>query len=158
MKNVLTAIDLQFTVLDKRSREFLALLTPETLYLRPRKLENSMTPFSCGEYILRSAAMVEQTFGGITTRLWDDPFEWTLPEKLSDVAKIVNYLDEVDATRRNGMGFFTSDDDLLREIPAPERVLPIITILLDTLSRARHYQGRGFAIFLMISDVKLPRL
>ena len=39
--------------------------------------------FSCGEYILRSAAAVEQTFGGITTRLWDDPFEWTLPEALS---------------------------------------------------------------------------
>lgn len=157
MNSVLSAIELQFTALDRRSRELLTLLAPDTLYKRPRVLEKPMTPFSCGEYVLRSAAMVEQTFGGITTRLWDDPFEWTLPEKLSKIADIVNYLDEVDATRRNGMGFFTSEDDLLREMPAPERVLPIITILLDTLARANHYQGRAFAVFQMISDAKLPR-
>ena len=29
-----------------------------------------------------SAGTIEQTFGGITANLWDDPFEWTLPETL----------------------------------------------------------------------------
>jgi hypothetical protein len=32
------------------------------------------------EQILRSARIVEQVSGGITANLWDDPFEWTLPE------------------------------------------------------------------------------
>ena len=30
---------------------------------------------SIGESVLRSAAAIEQTFGGITANLWDDPFE-----------------------------------------------------------------------------------
>ena len=49
--------------------------------------------------LLRSAAAVEQTFGGITTRLWDDPFEWTLPEKLSSTDLLIGYLNEVEQTR-----------------------------------------------------------
>ena len=117
-----------------------------------------MGMFSCGEYILRSAAMVEKTFGGITTRLWDDPFEWTLPEKLSDRESIIRYLDEVEETRKNGFSFFTSDADLKKELPAPEKLRSIIQILLDTLAMANHFQGRAFAVFQMISDEKLPRL
>ena len=69
--------------------------------------------------ILRSAAAVEQTFGGITTRLWDDPFEWTLPEALSTNELILNYLNETEETRRKCFAFFASDEDLRREIPAP---------------------------------------
>lgn len=117
-----------------------------------------MTPFSCGEYILRSAGAVEQTFDGLTTRLWDDPFEWTLPEKLSTHAAIVQYLDEVEATRKRGFAFFTSDDDLRREIPAPEKLRPLGDILTDTLARASHLQGRAFAIFQTLTNEKPPRL
>jgi hypothetical protein len=40
--------------------------------------EQPATGDSCGEQVLRSAAIVEQSFGGLTANLWDDPFEWTL--------------------------------------------------------------------------------
>lgn len=114
--------------------------------------------FSCGEFILRSAGAVEQTFGGITTRLWDDPFEWTLPEELSTADLMANYLAEVEETRRRGFALFNSDEDLQREMPAPEKLKTIFEILLETVSRAEHFQGRAFAIFQMFSDEKLPPL
>jgi len=98
------------------------------------------------------------TFGGITTRLWDDPFEWTLPEKLSTHLAILQYLDEVETTRLKGFSFFTSDNDLGREIPAPEKMRPLADILIDTVSQASHLQGRAFAIFQTLSGDKLPRL
>ena len=98
------------------------------------------------------------TFGGITTRLWDDPFEWTLPEKLSDRGSIIRYLDEVENTRAHGFGFFESDADLVKELPSPDKLRPLIEVLLETIARAEHYQGRAFAVFQMLSDQKLPRL
>ena len=55
---------------------------------------------SIGENILRSAAIIEQTCGGLTANLWDDPFEWTLPETLSTANLIVEYLSEVDLARQ----------------------------------------------------------
>src|SRR3712207_7579473 len=55
----------------------------EKLYWQPEVARARTFPvYSCGEHVLRSAAAVEQTFGGITVNLWDDPFEWTLPESL----------------------------------------------------------------------------
>ena len=102
--------------------------------------------------------MVEKTFGGITTRLWDDPFEWTLPEKLSQRNDIIQYLDDVEQTRIRGFAFIAADTALLTQIPAPETLLPLNTILLETLVSASHYQGRAFAVFQMLSDEKLPRL
>jgi hypothetical protein len=158
MDRILTALNLQFKALDRRSRDLLNRLSESQLFDRPDSSEVSMTPFSCGEYILRSAATVEQTFDGLTTRLWDDPFEWTLPEKLSTTAAILQYLDEVEATRRRGFGFFNSDDDLRREIPSPETIRPITDILLDTLTRASHLQGRAFAIYQTITGEKPPRI
>ena len=158
MDPILSSFDLQFTSIDSRSRELLAVVPEDMLYGRPREIERQLTPFSCGEYILRSAAMVEKTFGGITTRLWDDPFEWTLPEKLSSKKAVLEYLDEVETTRSAGFTFIASDDQLLRAMPSPERIRPIIDILLECLSQASHYQGRAFSIFQMLSDEKLPRL
>jgi len=158
MKAILSAFDRAFLSLDDRSRKLLSNISRDQLFQRPREIPHSMAMFSCGEYILRSAAMVEKTFGGITTRLWDDPFEWTLPEKLADPEAIFRYLDEVEETRLKGFSFFTSDADLQREMPAPEKLTPIIDIFLDTLARAEHFQGRAFAVFQMISDEKLPRV
>lgn len=158
MDSVLTAFDLGFLSLDARSRALLTKVRSEDLFLRPRIIANSMAIFSCAEYLLRSAAMVEKTFGGITTRLWDDPFEWTLPEKLADHKSITQYLDEVEKTREKGFSFFTADSELLRTIPAPEKLVSIVQIFIDTLAKAEHFQGRAFAVFQMISDEKLPRL
>lgn len=147
MNSILASLNRQFVSLDKRSRELLDKIDDAQLFVRVADT-GSLSGASVGEYVLRSAAMVEKTFGGITTRLWDDPFEWTLPEKLSDKAAVVNYLDEVEATRKRGFAFFASDDDLSRQIPAPEKLTPIIDILLDALVKASHYQGRAAAIVL----------
>jgi len=146
MDSIIAGFERAFVALDARSRELLERVDDDQLFVRVADT-GSLSGASVGEHILRSAAMVEKTFGGITTRLWDDPFEWTLPEQLSDKAAVHNYLDEVEATRAKGFGFFTSDDDLLREIPAPERLTPIIDILLCALARAAHFQGRAFAVF-----------
>ncbi|MEQ1603711.1 MAG: hypothetical protein ABL999_02470 [Pyrinomonadaceae bacterium] len=158
MGTILSAFDRSFIKLDARSRKLLDKIPEVRLFEKPREIANSMAMFSCGEYLLRSAAMVEKTFGGITTRLWDDPFEWTLPEKLATHADISRYLDEVEATRLKGFSFFTSDDDLARDMPAPERLTPIAEIMIETLAKAEHFQGRAFAVFQMLFDDKLPRI
>ena len=158
MGPILLSFDRQFTSIDDSSRQLLNLMPEEMLYRRPREIQRQLTPFSCGEYILRSAAMVEKTFGGITTRLWDDPFEWTLPEKVSSKKSVLEYLDDVEKTRSAGFAFIASDDQLVRSIPSPEKIRPIIAVILECISEASHYQGRAFAIFQMLSNEKLPRL
>lgn len=157
MHPMLRSFELRFAAIHKRSVSLVGELSDTDLFRRPRDL-GSMAMFSAGEYILRSAAAVEQTSGGITTRLWDDPFEWTLPEKLSSRESVIEYLDEVDDTRRKAFRFFTSDSDLSKQIPAPEQLRSIFDLMLETLARSEHYQGRAFAIFQMLSDKKLPRL
>ncbi|MGB7069093.1 MAG: hypothetical protein WBD22_06325 [Pyrinomonadaceae bacterium] len=146
-----------FDFLLERTEELVRKIEQDDLFVRPRDLPRTFTMFSCGEYILRSAAVVEQSFGGIMTRLWDDPFEWTLPEKLSTNQLVLEYLDEVRRTARKGICVVSSDDDLKRQVPSPERLRTLFEILLDTLSRADHFQGRAFAVFQMLSDQKLPK-
>lgn len=158
MRTILDSFDRRFKVIHSRSLELLSKLNNEQLFTKPRDLDNTFEIFSCGEFILRSAGAVEQTFGGITTKLWDDPFEWTLPEKLSTVDLIQEYLDEVETTRRNGFSFLKTDADLARQIPAPDELKTLHEILLDTVARAEHYQGRAFVVFRMLSDEKLPRV
>jgi hypothetical protein len=158
MRNILNALSFEFSAIDSRSRTLLSVIGPDELYRRPAGSSNTSEPFSCGEFIARSAAEVEKTFGGITTRLWDDPYEWTLPESLSSIVAILEYLDEVEATRSKGFDFLTSDADLAREIPAPSELRPIGWLLFDTISRAAHYQGRAYAIYQAVSLRRPPRL
>lgn len=158
MDTILGSFDRRFASLGERSMSLIRKVDDDDLFRRPRELDRSMAMFSCGEYVLRSAAVVEQTCGGITTRLWDDPFEWTLPEQLSTSERIIAYLNEVEAARDAAFKFFRSDDDLMKEIPAPEKQRTIFDLLLETLARAEHYQGRAFAVFQMFSDTKLPRV
>ena len=155
MKQLIETFGAQFLSLHNRSCELIAKIPHEKLYWQPREKDALFPVNSCGEYILRSAAAVEQTFGGITARLWDDPFEWTLPEQLSTNALVLEYLREVEATRLKGFAFFTSDEDLKREMPAPEKLRLIFQILLETIARAEHFQGRAYAVFQMFSDDKL---
>jgi hypothetical protein len=158
MKSLIKTFEEQFEKLHDRSWKFVSMIPDDKLFWKPREFESIYTMFSCGEYVLRSAAAIEQAFGGITTRLWDDPFEWTLPEELSTTEKLLEYLREVEETRRKGFAFFNSDADLLREMPAPEKLKSIAAILLETLARAEHFQGRAFAVYQMFSDSKLPRV
>lgn len=158
MNLLLTAFENRFVLVRDRSVKLLTLTGEDFLYRQPREIPKTFAMFSVGEYLLRSAASVEQTFGGITTKLWDDPFEWTLPERLSTTDDVLEYLNEVEETRAKGFAFFKSDADLNLQIPAPERLTSIFDLLLSTVARAEHFQGRAFAIFQMFSDEKLPRL
>ena len=155
MKNLISILDERFADLHNRSFSFVGKIPREKLYWQPRETNDLFPVYSCGEYILRSAGAVEQTFNGLTAKLWDDPFEWTLPEALFDNEKIVEYLDEVDEIRKRGFSLFASDNDLLKEIPAPVKLKTIFGLLLETLTRAENYQGRAFATFRFFSDEKL---
>lgn len=157
MKTLIDILDQRFKLLDARSIDLVKKTPVEKLYWQPREIARDFPVNSCGEYILRSAGKVEQTFGGITTKLWDDPFEWTLPEALSTNELILNYLSEVEETRRRGFTFFKSDEDLKRELPAPEKLTPVFSLLLETLAAAENYQGRAIALFRIFSDAKISR-
>lgn len=158
MQDLLDSLQQRFAALHARSLALLLKTEQEDLFRKPRELGRSMAMFSVGEYLLRSAGAVEQMSGGITTRLWDDPFEWTLPERLSTLAAITDYLNDVERARLSAFKFFRSDEDLTRRIPAPEILRSIFDLLLETLTRAEHFQGRAFAVFQMLSDEKLPRI
>src|ERR1041385_8188606 len=134
----------QFAEIHKISCDFTAGLAAELLYPRPAQASPND---ACGEQILRCSAVIEQSFGGLTANLWDDPFEWTLPETLDTPAKVLEYLREVEDLRNRGFLAFKDDSDLSKEIMTPAGPTEILPFLLDTLTRARHHQQRAFSIF-----------
>lgn len=129
--------DQQFAELHASWRELIEQLSNDSIY---RRASESDSTLSCGEYIVKSARVVEQAFGGITANLWDDPFEWTLPESLTTPQKLFEYFDEVEATRRRGFALFQNDEDLLKQVMTPTGETQLASLLLDTLVRARHHQ------------------
>src|SRR5215204_499854 len=136
---IVRGLDEQFAALHGRSLALVQALPAERLYWQPAREPGARTfpVYSCGEHLLRSAAAVEQTCGGIAVNLWDDPFEWTLPEALPTGERVVEYLDEAEATRRRAFALFTSDRDLLREIAAPPgEMRTLFSLLTETLVRA----------------------
>jgi len=95
-------------------------------------------------HLLRSAAVIEQMCGGLTANLWDDPFEWTLPETLSTADRRIEYLSEVDLARQRAFDAITDDGALTKYISVPSgepRLL--ISLLLETLVKASDYRGRA---------------
>ena len=147
MRESIDRLDAQFADLHARSLDLIARVSRERLYAKSDGSADSL-----GEQILRSAAVVEQSFGGLTANLWDDPFEWTLPETLNAPAKVLDYLDEVEATRRNAFGSFESDEDLSKEIMTPAGSAQLLPFLLDTLRRARHHHQRAVTIFELLNE------
>ena len=119
-------------------------ITPDLLYSRPPHV-------SIGENVLRSAAVLEQTFGGLTANLWDDPFEWTLPEALSTPELVNEYLSEVDAARERAFKSIASDRDLTKYISGPSgEPQQLFALLLGTLLKAGDYHGRSVATVKML--------
>ena len=97
--------------------------------------------------VLRGAAVVEQTFGGITANLWDDPFEWTLPETLNTPELLVEYLNEVEATRQRAFASLVSDEALGRDIVVPSGQRQTLQSLFrETITRAAAFQSRAVEI------------
>ncbi|MBK8811301.1 MAG: hypothetical protein IPN69_11300 [Acidobacteria bacterium] len=157
MRDFLDTFERRFGELHLRTCDLVSMIPEGKLYWQPRATEALFPINSCGEYVLRSAAAVESTFGGITAKLWDDPFEWTLPEMLATNGLVLEYLAEVESTRVRGFAFLGDDADLRRLIPAPEKLRSIFDILLDTIARSDHYLGRAYGVFRLFSDDKLPR-
>ena len=153
MKESIASLDREFVLIHRGSRELVDRITPKLLYQKVRAAPSGPAR-SFGEEILRSAAAVEQAFGGITANLWDDPFEWTLPETLTTREKVCEYLDDVEATRKRGFELLRSDDDLEKEIMAPAGATKLARLLLDTLERAGHYLGSAEAIFKLLQTEK----
>ena len=87
-------------------------------------------------FVVRSAAVVEQCFGGITSNLWDDPFEWTLDEHFVDKASVIKYLKEVYETMGRGFDSIRSDRELAKIIATPGGQKPILSVVLQSLLKA----------------------
>ena len=146
-RRIVGSLDRAFALLHASSCDIVGRTTSEQLY-EPRG-----GVLSIGESVLRSAAVVEQTFGGITANLWDDPFEWTLPEHLTTPAKVIEHLEEVEAVRARAFASFADDSCLTKQIATPaEQSEPLVDLLLETLRRAAAYQGQAGGKFVSRSD------
>lgn len=139
-RDIVASLDREFARLHSHSLGIIE-RTPASLLYEASTLAGLR---SIGENVLRSAAAIEQTFGGLTANLWDDPFEWTLPEQLSTPSTVLAHLLEVEQTRTHAFRSFTGDPCLLKSIATPaDGLVSLIELLLQTLLRAAHYQGRA---------------
>ena len=146
---VIESFDAEFERLHARSLRLIETTPQAKLYGEPDA--NNST--SLGILVLKSAGVVEQTCGGITSNLWDDPFEWTLPETLSTSARVIEYLGVVEETRKHAFACFSGDGDLMKKIATPSgEMRPLISLLLDTLVRALGFQGRAVALWATVSQ------
>src|SRR6185295_10595388 len=130
MDIIIRMYEAQFLELHTQSLALLKEVPQEQLYWRPQHLEDATQNYSVGEYLLKSAGAVEQTFGGLTANLWDDPFEWTLPETIDTKGKFESYLGEVEATRQRGFALFSGDDVLEKEVAMPSGEMQTISNVL----------------------------
>ena len=135
MNPFITWFDQEFKRLESEWRESLGELDSSNLY---SEAQQELSP--AAEQILRSARIVEQVSGGITANLWDDPFEWTLPETLSTKEKLMAYVDEVRAARASAFQLLAHDADLLKTVMAPRGPTQLMSLLLDALVRATYHQ------------------
>ena len=148
---ILTIVERDFASLIGSLRELIESVPPELLYRHPPTV-------SIGENILKSAGIIEQTCGGLTVNLWDDPFEWTLPEALSDSDRIVQYIGEVDQARQDAFISFGSDAALTKLVSLPTgEARPLLTVLTSSLVRAADYRGRAINTFKIVSDKSASR-
>jgi hypothetical protein len=155
-RGMVESLDREFACLHLRSCAVVEKTPVEILYAPPTKTEFESLP-SVGESVLRCAAAVEQTFGGITANLWDDPFEWTLPEYLKTPANITEHLAEVEATRKRAFSSFADDACLSKHIATPtNETRPLIELLLATLVRASGYQGQAVVTLKFLSGITPP--
>ena len=137
-RQIVQHLEQEFSELIKSLKDLVRSVPTELLYRHPPAV-------SVGENILRSAAVVEQTCGGLTSNLWDDPFEWTLPETLSNPDLVVEYLSEVDAARQRAFDSIQDDSSLTKFISDPSGERLLISLLLDTVVKAAEFRGRALA-------------
>ena len=138
-RDIVNHLDREFAELITRLKELVRSVPSDLLYRNPPAV-------SVGENILRSAAAIEQTCGGLTANLWDDPFEWTLPETLSNADRIIEYLSEVDLARQRAFNSILDDSALSKYISDPSgEPRFLVSLLLETLVTAADYRGRALS-------------
>jgi len=151
-REILASLDREFARLHFRSIAIIETTPAPLLYVvaQPGLAELN----SIGENVLRSAAVIEQTFGGLTANLWDDPFEWTLPEQLSAPATVASHLLEVEETRKHAFTSFRDDSCLLKSVATPTHgLVSLIELLLKTLLRAMHFQSQAVMALKVLSGI-----
>ncbi|MEP6707813.1 MAG: hypothetical protein ABJC05_09845 [Pyrinomonadaceae bacterium] len=142
-RNLIEDLDERFARLHRNACHLLMSDSAAALEGQPRESDGSTHVDSWRQRIVRGAAIVEQTFGGITANLWDDPFEWTLPETLDTRQRILEYLEEVEATRKRAFEGFSTDSELSKKVAVPSGELQtLLNLLMDTLARAEDHKGR----------------
>jgi hypothetical protein len=160
-RQIVESLDREFARLHVNSSAAIASAPVGALYLIPARAgipSESNSTVSIGEGILRCAAAIERTFGGITSNLWDDPFEWTLPEYLSTPEKITAHLAEVEDVRKRAFASFADDECLLKHISMPSgETQPLIALLLETLVQAASHQGQALLMLRILSGISPPR-
>ena len=155
-RDIVASLDREFSRLHQQACALIAATSIEVLYAVPEQTGSSQLP-AVGESVLRGAAAIEQTFGGITANLWDDPFEWTLPEYLSTSAKIREHLGEVEATRKRAFASFADDVCLLKHVAVPSGgTRPLIDLLLETLLNAASFQTQALLTLKILSGISPP--
>ena len=158
-RDIVASLDREFSRLHQQACALISATSIDVLYAVPeqRGASSSQQLPAIGESILRGAAAIEQTFGGITANLWDDPFEWTLPEYLSTPAKIREHLGEVEATRQRAFASFTEDACLLKHVAVPSGdTRQLIDLLLETLLKAASFQTQALVSLKILSGISLP--
>jgi hypothetical protein len=149
---LIAVLDTRFARLDAQRRVLIASTSPELLYMKAQPGGHA-AGYSVAEYVVRGAAAIEQTCGGTTTNLWDDPFEWTLPENLVTAERILEYLDETEATRTRAFTSLSGDGDLHKQVRLPSGAQQsLMAVLVDTLVRAADYNGRAIATLRVLRD------
>lgn len=151
-RRIVESLDREFARLHANSCDLVDHTPPQILYTTGVATGSSFSYPSIGESLLRSAAVVEQTFGGITANLWDDPFEWTLPEYLSTPAKVHEHLLEVESTRLRAFSSFADDSCLVQEVATPaNETSALLNLLLGSLLRATGYQAQAQLVLKTLS-------
>jgi hypothetical protein len=151
-------LDREFARLHSESCAILDSTPADILYTIPAQavssLSGSALRTSVAENILRCGAAIEQTFGGITANLWDDPFEWTLPEYLTTPEKIKDHLAEVETVRQRAFSSFANDACLMKHVTVPSGQTRTLTdLLLETLRRAKDHQGQALVARKSLSGI-----
>jgi hypothetical protein len=145
-RQIVQHLEQEFSGLIESLKDLVRSVPTELLYRHPPAV-------SIGENILRSAAALEQACGGLTSNLWDDPFEWTLPETLSNPERIVEYLSEVDLARQRAFSAIQDDSVLTKYISDPSGERLLIGLLIETLVKACEHKGRALdRIYKMSQD------
>ena len=136
--------------------EVLGIIPEEKLYWKPFESENFIRVYSCGELMSHIGGIVEYAFNGVTSNLWEEPFEWITREVLPTRSHIAAYLEDVAKVRRMAFSGF-SDDDMPKRIYFPNSASTTLgEILVKTLSHAAHHRGQVYAYVHLVTDERLP--